>query len=91
MPWTLQVRAAAVLRREQAHLATRRQHPVRQNLSPLSFIGVPRALYTQAVLGVYERNRVDLLNDVFLWAYARSAQQYTSVRQSLGEPDPQAV
>jgi Fic family protein len=61
---------------------------IRQNLSPLSFIGVPRALYTQAVLGVYELNQVDLLKDVFLWAYARSAQQYTSVRQSLGEPDP---
>ena len=61
---------------------------IRQNLSPLSFIGVPRALYTQAVLGVYELNQVDLLKDVFLWSYARSAQQYKAVKQSLGEPDP---
>jgi hypothetical protein len=61
---------------------------IRQNLSPLSFTDVPRALYTSAVLGVYELNKVDLLRDVFLWAYERSAAQYAAVRQSLGEPDP---
>jgi hypothetical protein len=33
-------------------------------------------------------NQVDLLKDVFIWAYERSAQQYAAVRQSLGEPDP---
>lgn len=38
-------------------------------------------------MGVYELNRVDLLRDVFVWAYGRSAQQYVAVRQSLGEPD----
>jgi hypothetical protein len=37
---------------------------------------------------VYERNEVDLLKDVFIWAYGRSAEQYAAVRQSLGEPDP---
>jgi hypothetical protein len=31
---------------------------------------------------------VELLKDVFLWAYGRSTQQYAAVRQSLGEPDP---
>src|SRR5271165_7178513 len=61
---------------------------IQRNLSPLSFTDVPRALYTEAVLGVYERNEVDLLKDVFLWAYERSAAQYAAVRQSLGEPDP---
>jgi hypothetical protein len=40
------------------------------------------------VLGVYELNAVDLLKDVFLWAYERSAARYAAVRQSLGEPDP---
>ena len=39
------------------------------------------------MLGVYELNRVDLLRDVFVWAYERSAQKYVAVRQSLGEPD----
>jgi len=61
---------------------------IRLNLSPLSFIDVPRSLYTSGVLGVYELNKVDLLKDVFIWAYERSAQQYIAVRQSLGDPDP---
>lgn len=61
---------------------------IRQNLSPLPFSDVPRSLYTTGILGVYELNRVDLLKDIFIWAYERSAQQYTAVRQSLGEPDP---
>jgi hypothetical protein len=61
---------------------------IKRNLSPLSFTDVPRQAYTDAVLGVYELNRVDLLKDVFVWAYERSAQRYAAVRQSLGEPDP---
>ena len=58
------------------------------NLSPLSFEEVPRDLYTEAVLGVYELRRTELLRDLFLWAYGRSAARYAAVRQSLGEPDP---
>ena len=61
---------------------------IKENLSPLSFEDVPRDLYTEAILGVYELNRVELLRDLFLWAYRRSAARYTAVRQSLGEPDP---
>jgi hypothetical protein len=61
---------------------------IKRNLSPLSFIDVPRTLYTDAVLVVYELNQVDLLRDVFIWAYERSAARYAAVRQSLGEPDP---
>lgn len=60
---------------------------IQKNLAPLSFTDVPRSLYTEAMLGVYERNDVHLLKDVFVWAYRRSAQQYAAVRQSLGEPD----
>jgi Fic family protein len=60
---------------------------IRQNLSPLSFIEVPKRAYVEGLLGVYELNRVDLLRDVFVWAYERSAQRYVAVRQSLGEPD----
>jgi hypothetical protein len=58
------------------------------NLSPLSFADVPRQTYTEAVLGIYELNKIDLLKDVFVWAYERSAARYAAVRQSLGEPDP---
>ncbi len=61
---------------------------IKRNLSPLSFIDVPRAVYMDAILGVYELNKVDLLRDVFIWAYERSAARYAAVRQSLGEPDP---
>jgi Fic family protein len=61
---------------------------IKGNLSPLSFADVPRQTYTEAVLGVYELNKIDLLKDVFIWAYERSAARYAAVRQSLGEPDP---
>ena len=61
---------------------------IKRNLSPLSFIGVPRSSYTEAMLGVYELNQVDLLKDVFIWAYERPAERYAAVRQSLGDPDP---
>jgi Fic family protein len=61
---------------------------IKGNLSPLSFTGVPRSTYTDAILGVYELNKVDLLKDVFIWAYERSAERYAAVRQSLGDPDP---
>lgn len=61
---------------------------IKYNLVPLSFTDVPREIYTEAVLGVYEMNKVDLLKDVFIWAYERSAARYAAVRQSLGEPNP---
>ncbi len=60
---------------------------IKNNLSPLSFSGVPEDLYIQGLLGGYELNRVELLRDVFIEAYKRSAQHYAAVRQSLGEPD----
>lgn len=61
---------------------------IKVNLSPLSFTDVPRDIYTEAVLGIYELKKTDLLHDVFMWAYERSAARYAAVRQSLGEPDP---
>ena len=61
---------------------------IRANLSPLSFTDLPRDLYTHAMLGVYELNRIELVRDVFIWSYERAAARYAAVRQSLGEPDP---
>ena len=61
---------------------------IKANLAPLSFTDVPGDLYTRATLGIYERNDIALLRDVFLWAYERSAARYAAVRQSVGEPDP---
>ena len=31
---------------------------------------------------------MELLREVFVWAYERSCQEYRVVRQTLGEPDP---
>jgi hypothetical protein len=61
---------------------------VRENLCPVSFIDVPERAYIDGILGVYELNRVELLRDVFVWAYDRSCARYSAVRMSLGEPDP---
>ncbi|RVU02083.1 Fic family protein [Mucilaginibacter limnophilus] len=61
---------------------------IKSNFSPLSFTDVPDDLYSQGVLGVYELNDINLLKDVFMWGYERSAARYAVVRQSLGEPDP---
>ena len=59
----------------------------KRNLAPLSFVDVPQDLYIQGLLGIYELQRVDLLKDVFLWAYERSCLRYAALRQSQGEPD----
>ena len=61
---------------------------IRGNLCPLSFVDVPEGAYIDGVLVIYELNRVELLRDVFVWAYERSSARYSAVRQSLGEPDP---
>ena len=61
---------------------------IKANLVPLSFDGVSRRIYTDGILGVYEANRVELLRDVYMNAYKRSADRYVAVRQSLGDPDP---
>ena len=61
---------------------------IRGNLCPLSFVDVPTQAYVDGLLGVYELNRIELLRDVFCWAYERSCARYSVIRQSLGEPDP---
>ena len=60
---------------------------IRHDLSPLSFIDVPERAYLEGTLAVYELKRVELLRDVFVWAYERSCQQYAAVRSQLIEPD----
>ncbi|MDD2742288.1 MAG: Fic family protein [Rhodocyclaceae bacterium] len=61
---------------------------IQRNLCPLSFVDVAQSTYISAMLGIYELNRIELLRDVFVWAYKRSCARYSAVRQSLGEPDP---
>lgn len=61
---------------------------IRDNLRPLTFVDVPERAFVDAVLAVYELRRVELLRDVYVWAYERSCARYAAVQQSLGEPDP---
>ncbi len=61
---------------------------IRANLCPLTFLDVPEQAYSRAILGIYELTRVELLRDLYLWAYERSTQEYLAIKQDLAEPDP---
>lgn len=61
---------------------------IKQNLIPLSFIDVPERAYVEGTLGVYELARIDLLRDVFVWAYERSCHLYAAIKETVREPDP---
>ena len=60
----------------------------RANLCPMTFLDVPEQAYSRATLGVYEMSRVELLRDLYVWAYERSTQEYLAIKQDLAEPDP---
>ena len=60
----------------------------RANVCPLTFLDLPEQAYSRATLGVYEMIRVELLRDLYVWAYERSTQEYVAIRQDLAEPDP---
>jgi hypothetical protein len=61
---------------------------IARNLVPLSYVDVLAKTYIDGLIGIYEHNRIELLRDVYLWAYERSVRQYKTVRDSLPEPDP---
>ena len=61
---------------------------IKHNLAPLSFVDVPERDYVDGLIGVYELQRTDLARDVFTWAYERSCQRYTVLRDALPQPDP---
>ena len=61
---------------------------IRANLCPLTFLDVPEQAYSRAGLGVYELARIELLRDLYIWAYERSTQEYLAIKQDLAEPDP---
>lgn len=61
---------------------------IKHNLCPLSFVDVPDRAYIEGTLGVYELNQVELLRDVFVWAYERSCQRYLAIQQVMVAPDP---
>lgn len=61
---------------------------IRANLCPMTFLDVPERAYSRAILGVYELTRIELLRDLYVWAYERSTQEYLAIKQGLAEPDP---
>lgn len=60
---------------------------IKRNLAPVSFIDIEKEFYIEAILGVYELNRIELARDMFVWAYERSARRYAAIQQSFGAPD----
>jgi len=60
---------------------------IQANLVPLTFLDVAEEAYSRARLAVYEMNRVELLRDLYVWAYERSTMQYVALKQQLAEPD----
>ena len=64
---------------------------VQRNLAPLSFVGVSARAYADALLAVYEFNRVELMVRLYAEAYRKSAARYASIRSEIGEPDPMRV
>lgn len=63
----------------------------KHNLCPLSFVDLPQSLYIQATLAVYELGEIDLLRDIFIWAYRRSCGRYNDYLQVVSAPDPLRV
>ncbi len=61
---------------------------IMHNLCPLLFVNVPEHAYFEGLLGIYELNQIELMRDVFVWAYERSCQQYLAVVKSTVAPDP---
>ena len=60
---------------------------IRHNLSPLSFIDVPKNDYISGLLAIYELNKTELMKDIFIWAYERSSVHYKLTRNLLVEPN----
>lgn len=60
---------------------------IKENLRPLSFVDVNQEVYVKSLLGIYEKNDVSLLKDLYMWAYQRSSEKYSGLQQTMGEPN----
>ena len=61
---------------------------VRGNLCPLSFVDVPDKAYIDGIVAVYELNRIELLRDIFVWAYQTVLFSIFSCSAIIGRPGP---
>jgi hypothetical protein len=64
---------------------------IQGNISPISYVEIPVRDYTDGILAVYELNRIEILRDVFAWAFERSAARYAAIRKEIGNPEPARV
>lgn len=60
---------------------------IKNNFRPLSFMDVDQVAYVKSLIGIYEKNDISLLRDLYVWAYKRSSQKYSAIQQSMGEPN----
>lgn len=60
---------------------------IKINLKPLSFMDVDQEAYVKSLLGIYEKNDINLFRDLYMWAYKRSSQRYSAIQQAMGEPN----
>lgn len=58
------------------------------NCAPLSFMDIDPLDYTQAMMSVYELNRVEMAAELFTWTYRRSIKKYSVIIEAMGMPDP---
>lgn len=61
---------------------------IHNDVCPLSFIDVEEIAYMDGLIAIYELNAIDILREVYMWAYERSCQRYAGIVQSMAEPDP---
>lgn len=61
---------------------------MKENMSPMSFIDLPKDAYTDAILAFYELNDHGPMKDLYLWSYMRSSDHYKSQIESFGEIEP---
>lgn len=61
---------------------------LRANLCPLTFLDVPEQSYVEALFGVYEMTRIELMRDLYVAAYQRSTREYITIQQNMAKPDP---
>lgn len=60
---------------------------IKKNLRPLSFVDVSQKDYIFSLIGIYEKNDVSLLRDLYKWAYKRSSQRYSALQQNTDGPN----
>ncbi len=60
---------------------------IKANLIPLSFTDVEQDAFVKALIGIYEKNDISIMKDLYAWAYQRSTQKYSAVQKNMNQPN----